>query len=132
MSFRILQLDGLKVNIKKDNNELFFYFQNANIRKTMDDAEEKTLWAQDGKIKLTNVSDIQNLELLNYIIESIEISYDFYTYKNMLMLPFLKKGVIDLKIKFKNEDNIININCREIEIILKDNAKYIRHIKKTE
>jgi uncharacterized C2H2 Zn-finger protein len=48
------------------------------------------------------------------------------------MLPFLKKGGIDLKIKFKNEDNIININCLEIEIILKDNAKYIRHIKKTE
>ena len=86
----------------------------------------------DGTIVLSNADENHNIISGNYKIISIGISYDFYTYKNMLTLPFNKKGPIDLEISFQNFDKIINIRCSEIEILLKNDPKYVRHIKKME
>ena len=132
MSFRTIQLEDLEVDIKKEENNIFFAFVSAYIKKTMDDAEEKTLWTQDGTMVLSNADENHNIISGNYKIISIGISYDFYTYKNMLTLPFNKKGPIDLEISFQNFDKIINIRCSEIEILLKNDPKYVRHIKKME
>jgi len=132
MSFRTIQLEDLEVDIKKEENNIFFAFVGAYIKKTMDDAEEKTLWTQDGIMVLSNADENHNIISGNYKIISIGISYDFYTYKNMLTLPFNKKGPIDLEISFQNFDKIINIRCSEIEILLKNDPKYVRHIKKME
>ena len=132
MSFRTIQLEDLEVDIKKEENNIFFAFVSAYIKKTMDDAEEKTLWTQDGTMVLSNVDKNHNIISGNYKIISISISYDFYTYKNMLTLPFNKKGPIDLEISFQNFDKIINIRCSEIEVLLKNDPKYVRHIKKME
>ena len=98
----------------------------------MDDAEEKTLWTQDGSIELRNVKEINSVYKKNDKIISISISYDFYTYKNMLILPFLKQGGIDIEIQFYKTTKMINIKCDEMEILLKDKPKYVKHIKKTE
>lgn len=132
MSFRTIQLEDLEVDIKKEDNNIYFTFVGAYIKKTMDDAEEKTLWIQDGDIILRDLDKGDNLKAGNNKIISISISYDFYTYKNMLSLPFNKKGLIDISINFKSIKNIINIKCSEIEVVLKNNPKYVRHIKKTE
>ena len=132
MSFRTIQLEDLEVDIKKEENNIFFAFASAYIKKTMDDAEEKTLWTQDGTMVLSNVDENHNIISGNYKIISISISYDSYTYKNMLNLPFNKKGPIDLEISFQNFDKIINIRCSEIEVLLKNDPKYVRHIKKME
>ena len=67
----------------------------------MDDAEEKTLWIQDGDIILRDLDKGDNLKAGNNKIISISISYDFYTYKNMLSLPFNKKGLIDISINLQ-------------------------------
>ena len=50
----------------------------------------------------------------------------------MLVLPFFKKGDILLSIQFDKIEKILEIECSEIEILLIDNPKYIRHIKKSE
>ena len=71
MSFRIIQLEELKINITKDNNNLSLLFQGAHIKKTMDDAEEKTLWSQSGSIELRNITQISNEYNINEIISSI-------------------------------------------------------------
>jgi len=132
MSFRIIQLEELQINIIKDNNNLSLLFQGAHIKKTMDDAEEKTLWFQSGSIELRNITQISNEYNINEIISSISVSYDFYTYKNILVLPFKKKGNIYIEIKFKNKKSDLDINCSEMEILLEGNPKYIKHIKKIE
>lgn len=132
MSFRIIQLEELQINIIKDNNNLSLLFQGAHIKKTMDDAEEKTLWFQSGSIELRNITQISNEYNINEIISSISVSYDFYTYKNILVLPFEKKGNIYIEIKFKNKKSDLDINCSEMEILLEGNPKYIKHIKKIE
>ena len=132
MSFRIIQLEELQINITKDNNNLSLLFQGAHIKKTMDDAEEKTLWSQSGSIEFRKVTQISNEYNKNEIISSISISYDFYTYKNILVLPFIKKGDICTEIIFKNTQSTLDINCSEMEILLQDDQKYIRHIKKSE
>ena len=132
MSFRIIQLENLEVSIKKNAKNISMFFEKSLIKKTMDDAEEKTLWTQDGSIELRNVKEINNVYKKNYKIISISISYDFYTYKNMLILPFLKQGGIDIEIQFYKTTKMINIKCDEMEILLKDKPKYVKHIKKTE
>ena len=132
MSFRIIQLENLNIQIKENNNNISLLFNAALIKKTMDDAEKKTLWKQDGSIELRNIHNKINIDLHNATILDINISYDFYTYKNMLVLPFSKKGDILLSIQFDKIEKILEIECSEIEILLIDNPKYIRHIKKSE
>ena len=132
MSFRIIQLEGLPVKIDKDKNNLSLSFLGAHIKKTMDDAEEKTLWEQNGTIEIRNILEIPNQYNKNEVISSISVSYDFYTYKNILVLPFLKKSNIDIEIILKNNQSNLYIICKEMEILLEGNPKYIKHIKKTE
>ena len=132
MSFRIIQLEDLPVKIVSESDSIRMAFINAYIRKTMDDAEEKTLWKQDGEILLKKVKKNKLEEYQDEKISEISISYDFYTYKNMLILPFEKKGDIYITIKFNKMDYEINIECELINILLRDKPKYVRHIKKTE
>ena len=132
MSFRIIQLEDLPVKIISESDSIRMAFIDAYIRKTMDDAEEKTLWKQDGEILLKKVKKNKLKEYQDEKISEISVSYDFYTYKIMLILPFEKKGDIYITIKFNKMDYEINIECELINILLRDKPKYVRHIKKTE
>ena len=132
MSFRIIQLEELEVSLNEDGSNISMSFKDAFIKKTMDDAEEKTLWVQSGSIELRNAKEQNNFSLKNDKISFISISYDFYTYKNILILPFLKKGGVLVNLKLENINKIINIQCDEAEILLKGDPKYVKHIKKTE
>ena len=132
MSFRIIQLENLDIQIKENNNDIFLFFNAALIKKTMDNAAEKTLWHQNGSIEIRNIRNKINIGLDQATILGINISYDFYTYKNMVVLPFSNKGDILLSIQFDKIEKILDIECSEIEILLVDNPKYIRHIKKSE
>ena len=96
----------------------------------MDDAEEKTLWKQNGSIELKNINNKVGIFLSRFNIASISVSYDFYTYKNILILPFSKKG--DIEVILNDGKEMKNIKCNEIEILLVDKPQYIKHIKKTE
>ena len=130
MSFRIIQLENLEVFVKEDGKNISLSFNDAYIKKTMDDAEEKTLWKQNGSIELKNINNKVGIFLSRFNIASISVSYDFYTYKNILILPFSKKG--DIEVILNDGKEIKNIKCNEIEILLVDKPQYIKHIKKTE
>ena len=130
MSFRIIQLENLEVFVKEDGNNISLSFNDAYIKKTMDDAEEKTLWKQNGSIELKNINNKVGIFLSRFNIASISVSYDFYTYKNILILPFSKKG--DIEVILNDGKEMKNIKCNEIEILLVDKPQYIKHIKKTE
>jgi len=132
MSFRILQLKDLDISFKQSGDDITLSFVGAHIKKTMDDAEDKTLWSQDGSIVFRKIDNLEVYQFLNEKISFITISYDFYTYKNMLELPFMKKGGLLIELQFANIKEIINFKCREMEIILNGDPKYIRHIAKTE
>ena len=132
MSFRIIQLEELEVSLNEDDSNISMSFKDAFIKKTMDDAEEKTLWVQSGSIELRNTKEQNNFSLKNDKISFISISYDFYTYKNIIILPFLKKGGVLVDLKLENINKIINIQCDEVEILLEGDPKYVKHIKKTE
>ena len=130
MSFRIIQLENLEVFVKEDGKNISLSFNDAYIKKTMDDAEEKTLWKQNGSIELKNINNKVGIFLSRFNIASISVSYDFYTYKNILILPFSKKG--DIEVILNDGKEMKNIKCNEIEILLVDKPKYIKHIRKTE
>ena len=130
MSFRIIQLENLEVFVKEDGKNISLSFNDAYIKKTMDDADEKTLWKQNGSIELKNINNKVGIFLSRFNIASISVSYDFYTYKNILILPFSKKG--DIEVILNDGKEMKNIKCNEIEILLLDKPQYIKHIKKTE
>ena len=130
MSFRIIQLEELEVSVKENNKNISLSFEDAFIKKTMDDAEEKTLWKQNGSIEMKGVLQKEGDFDSKLKIISIDVSYDFYTYRNILILPFIKKG--DIELELKHTKGLLNIKCNEIEILLIDQPKYIKHINKKE
>ena len=91
MSFRIIQLENLEVFVKEDGKNISLSFNDAYIKKTMDDAEEKTLWKQNGSIELKNINNKVGIFLSRFNIASISVSYDFYTYKNMRFSGFFSR-----------------------------------------
>ena len=91
MSFRIIQLEGLSVKIDKDKNNLSLSFIGAHIKKTMDDAEEKTLWKQNGTIEMRNISEISD-EYKNPEFgrgSSISVSIDDISFIYSIRLSYL-------------------------------------------
>tara|TARA_Y100001958_G_scaffold78331_1_gene52877 strand:+ start:1719 stop:2123 length:405 start_codon:yes stop_codon:yes gene_type:complete len=134
MSFRIIQLENLDISVEHYKDNLKFSFFDAYVKKTMEDAEQKTLWHQDGEIIFKNYDyDIDKKDFNNKEkIITFQVSFDFYTYKNMLVLPFSKIGDINIELRLLNIENIINIRCSELNLVEKENPRYIKHINKAE
>ena len=134
MSFRIIQLENLDINVSHNKDILKFSFFDAYVKKTMEDAEQKTLWHQNGEIIFKNYdSDLEQDDLKEKgKIISFQVSFDFYTYKNMLVLPFSKIGDINVELRLLGIENIINIKCSELNLVEKENPRYIKHINKAE
>tara|TARA_B100001029_G_scaffold76284_1_gene62339 strand:+ start:146 stop:544 length:399 start_codon:yes stop_codon:yes gene_type:complete len=132
MSFRIIQLENLDVDVEYQNDLIKLSFVNASVKKTMEDAEQKTLWHQDGSIIMKGSVE-ENFSLKNKEkILSFNISFDFYTYKNMLILPFNKKGELLIQLNLLNRNDVYSISCLEVNLIAQGDPRYIKHISKTE
>jgi hypothetical protein len=132
MSFRIIQLENLDVDVKYQNDLIKLSFINASVKKTMEDAEQKTLWHQDGSIIMKDSVE-ENFSLKNKEkIISFNISFDFYTYKNMLILPFNKRGKLLIEFNLLNRNDIYSISCSEVNLTEEGDPRYIKHISKTE
>ena len=132
MSFRIIQLENLDVDVEYKNDLIKLSFINASVKKTMEDAEQKTLWHQDGSIIMKG-SVKENFSLKNKEkIISFNISFDFYTYKNMLILPFNKRGKLLIEFNLLNRNDIYSISCSEVNLTEEGDPRYIKHISKTE
>ena len=132
MSFRIIQLENLDVDVEYKNDSIKISFINASVKKTMEDAEQKTLWHQDGSIIMKD-SIKENFSLKNKEkIISFNISFDFYTYKNMLILPFNKRGKLLIEFNLLNRNDVYSVSCSEVNLIEEGDPRYIKHISKTE
>ena len=132
MSFRIIQLENLDVDVEYKNDLIKLSFINASVKKTMEDAEQKTLWHQDGSIIMKDYVE-ENFSLKNKEkIISFNISFDFYTYKNMLILPFKKRGKLLIEFNLLNRNDVYSISCSEFNLIEEGDPRYIKHISKTE
>ncbi len=132
MSFRIIQLENLDVDVEYKNDSIKISFINASVKKTMEDAEQKTLWHQDGSIIMKDSLE-ENFSLKNKEkIISFNISFDFYTYKNMLILPFKKRGKLLIEFNLLNRNDVYSISCSEFNLIEEGDPRYIKHISKTE
>ena len=102
----------------------------SEIENKISDIKSRLMSADQKNIELKNINNKVGIFLSRFNIASISVSYDFYTYKNILILPFSKKG--DIEVILNDGKEIKNIKCNEIEILLVDKPQYIKHIKKTE
>ena len=104
MSFQILQLNDQSVSIAIIDKNIELSYEDALIKKTMDDANEKTLWSQSGKLIFYNIEDTNNLiNKRSAKIKIFEINDQTFTYRNMLMLPFKINAKCYVNISFYDE-----------------------------
>ena len=117
MSFQILQLNDQSVSIAIIDKNIELSYEDALIKKTMDDANEKTLWSQSGKLIFYNIEDSNNLINKKSVkIKIFEINDQTFTYRNMLMLPFKINAKCYVNISFYDEEK----NKLKIKILNQD------------
>ena len=134
MSFQILQLNDQSVSIAIIDKNIELSYEDALIKKTMDDANEKTLWSQSGKLIFYNIEDSNNLINKKSVkIKIFEINDQTFTYRNMLMLPFKINAKCYVNISFygeQKEEQITTFSATKSECINDGIPKYIKHIRK--
>ena len=134
MSFQILQLNDQSVSIAIIDKNIELSYEDALIKKTMDDANEKTLWSQSGKLIFYNIEDSNNLINKKSVkIKIFEINDQTFTYRNMLMLPFKINAKCYVNISFydeEKEEQIMTFSATKSECINVGIPKYIKHIRK--
>lgn len=134
MSFQILQLNDQSVLIEIIDKNIELSYEDALIKKTMDDANEKTLWSQSGKLIFYNIEDSNNLINKKSVkIKIFEINDQTFTYRNMLMLPFKINAKCYVNISFydeQKEEQIMKFSATKSECINDGIPKYIKHIRK--
>jgi len=134
MSFQILQLNDQSVSIAIIDKNIELSYEDALIKKTMDDANEKTLWSQSGKLIFYNIEDSNNLINKKSVkIKIFEINDQTFTYRNMLMLPFKINAKCYVNISFydeQEEEQIMKFSATKSECINDSIPKYIKHIRK--
>ena len=121
MSFQILQLNDQFVSIAIIDKNIELSYEDALIKKTMDDANEKTLWSQSGKLIFYNIEDLNNLtNRKSAKIKIFEINDQTFTYRNMLMLPFKINAKCYVNISFydeEKEEQIMKFSATKSECI---------------
>ncbi len=133
MTTRILELPGMQIQaITSENNQVTLMFSAANVVKSMDDAVEKTLWRQAGKLIVSQAELAGEIPALPAIVEHADINDNTYTQRDMIQIPLESRGRVGCELQFRDHAGHVVIWGEEIRLVLDDAAKYIRHIPANE
>lgn len=129
MTTRILELPGMHVQaITYENNLVTVIFSTANVIKSMDDAFEKTLWRQAGKLIVTEAEIAGAIPAMPAIVEHADINDNTYTQRDMIQIPLQSSGRVGFELKFHDHAERIVVWGEAIRLVLDDVPKYIRHL----
>lgn len=129
MTTRILELPGMQVQaITYEHNQVTVIFSTANVIKSMDDAVEKTLWRQAGKLIVTEAELAGAIPPLPAIVEHADINDNTYTQRDMIQIPLHSNGRVGCELKFRDHPERIVVWGEAIRLVLDDVPKYIRHM----
>lgn len=130
-----IDLPGSEIDtISFDNGALRIHFTKALITKTMTGSIERTSWWQTGDLIFTDAEliDAELIDVLpsgSLICTGGDIIDNFYTFRDMLPIPFEGRGKIHCLLRFQNHQQVLRATAQTVHLKLVGVAKYIEHIR---
>ena len=129
MSYRVLDLRGLTVDrIERRNGELALCFDAGRIEKTMDNAEQRTLWRQAGALALAAPRAEPELPAAPFAIAHADILDGLYTQRDMVRVPLDARGEVGLLLRIEGAAAPVRLAGARLRLELIEPARYVRHI----
>ncbi len=129
MSYRILDPRNLRINqVDLAARQVVLHFQEANIEKIMDNADQRTLWTQAGFIEVWTPRLSADLPIPPFLIAHAEVEDGLYTQRDMMRIPLDVSGEIVLSLWLEGQDEPLRLEGSRMRLHLEGNPSYVRHV----
>ena len=129
MSYRILRLQNLQIEaLQRRAGELALGFAQGRIEKTMDRAEQRTLWRQAGEIVVADAREEESGPEVPFVILDGDVEDGLYTQRNMVRIPLDASGPVRLRLRLAGRDGPWRVTGARIQLRLDGKPRYLRHL----
>ena len=129
MSYRVLDLRGLAVErVERRGTELALRFAAGRIEKTMDRAEQRTLWRQAGALVVTAPRAEPELPAAPFVLARADAVDSLYTQRDMIRVPLDARGEIALLLHIEGAAEPVRLAGERLRLELIEPARYVRHL----
>lgn len=130
MSFRMLGLHNMVVNeAAMEEDDFSLSFSQADVIKTMDNARQRTLWRQSGRLLIRQAELMQTPEQeAPYTLSGGDLSDNIYVYRDSIRLPLHSRGQVGIEFAVRENEKKLIVRGNEIEIMMRGVARYLKHL----
>ena len=129
MSYRVLDLRGLAVaRVERRGAELALRFAAGRIEKTMDNAEQRTLWRQAGALVVTAPRAAPELPAAPFVLARADAVDGLYTQRDMIRVPLDARGEVALLMRIEGAAEPVRLAGERLRLELIEPARYVRHL----
>ena len=129
MSYRVLDLRGLAVDrVERRGGELALRFAAGRIEKTMDNAEQRTLWRQAGALVVTAPRAAPALPAAPFVVAGADVIDGLYTQRDMVRVPLDAGGEVALLLRVAGAAEPVRVAGARLRLELAEPARYVRHL----
>ena len=134
MSFRMLELHGMMVDkTTAERGGFSLSFSQANVIKTMDNAQQRTLWQQSGCLLIRQTEHIQMPgKPAPYVLNGGDLHDNIYVYRDSIRLPLHSQGQVGIEFAITGDEKKLIVSGKEMKIIMQGTARYLQHLDKTQ
>ncbi len=129
MSYRVLDPRNLRIEqVDLDAQRVVLHFQESNIEKIMDNADQRTLWTQAGAIEMWTPKLSADLPAPPFLITHTDVEDGLYTQRDMMRIPLDVSGEIVLSLWFEGQDEPLRMEGSRMCLHLEGDPSYVRHV----
>lgn len=129
MSYRVLDPRNLRIDeVDLDAQRAVLHFQESNIEKVMDNADQRTLWTQAGTIEMWTPRLSADLPAPPFLITHTDVDDGLYTQRDMMRIPLDVSGEIVLSLWFEGRDEPLRMEGSRMCLHLEGDPSYVRHV----
>ena len=129
MSYRILDPRNLQIDqVDLDTRRIVLHFQEADIEKIMDNADQRTLWTQAGSIEIWTPRLSADPPVPPFLIMHADVEDGLYTQRDMVRIPLDVSGEIVLSLWLEGQDEPLRLEGSRMRLHLEGDPDYVRHV----
>ena len=129
MSYRVLDLRGLTVDrVERRDGALALCFDAGRIEKTMDNAEQRTLWRQAGALVVAAPRADPELPAAPFVVAHADAVDGLYTQRDMVRVPLDAQGEVALLLRLEGAAEPVRLAGARLRLELIEPARYVRHL----